>query len=153
MTTIRIQAEITGYAGNPVNLLGALDTESGLFIIAKELKFGERMDGAVVVANDPRSERRDTLFAEDRLPDAIRVFFRAHSTGMLELHAAVAKHNPEHKIESDGLSESGTKYRLGADVSNGAIAVLALAHTAERTYAAQSATDFASELADLFASI
>lgn len=153
MSSIRIQAEITGYQGQAINLLGALDTDSGLFIVAKELPIGERTEGAIVVSNDPRSERRDSMFTEDRIQEAIRLFFRAQATGMIELLQSMSKHDPAHRIEAGGMDENGTKYRLSPDVSNGNIAVLALLCTADITYKAESATDFSNELAEMFMSI
>lgn len=153
MTSVVIQAEITGYSGLAVNLMGALDMDSGLLIVARELAMGERTDGAVIVSNDPRAEQRDSLFDEDRLQNAIRLFFRAQATGMIELLSAVSKFDPSHKIEANGLDENGSKYRLAPDVMNGNIAVLALVDAADRAYTAQKATDFSSELAELFMSI
>lgn len=151
--TIRLQAEITGYAGPAVNLLGALDPDSGLLIVAKELAFGERLTDALVSANDPRSERRDRLFTEDDLQAAIRLHFRAQSTSMVELLPTVAKHEVAHRIENSGISERGTSYRLSPDITNGNVAVLALALLADNAYKAQSATDFSNELTELFMSI
>jgi hypothetical protein len=151
--TIRVQAEVTGYGGPAVNLLGALDPDSGLLIVAKELPIGERQDDATVTSNDPRAERRDRLFSEDDLQDAIRLFFRAKSTAMIELLPTVTKHEPAHKIETNGMDENGTKYRLSPDITNGNIAVLALAALADHAYKAQSATTFSNELADFFATI
>lgn len=153
MSSVRIQAEITGYQGQAVNLLGALDTESGLFIIARELGAGERMEGAIVISNDPRSERRDSLFTEEKLQNSIRLLFRAQATGMIELLASMSKHDPAHRIEKGDVDEHGTKYRLAPDVSNGNVAVLALIEAADNAYKAQATTDFSSELADLFMSI
>lgn len=151
--TIKLQAEITGYSGPAVNLMGALDPESGLLIVAMELKVGERTADTMVTSNDPRSERRDRLFSEDDLQESIRLFFRAKSTAMLELLPPVVKHEPAHRIENNGIDENGTKYRLSPDITNGAVAVLALTALADRTYKAQSATSFAQELADMFMSI
>jgi hypothetical protein len=134
-------------------LLGALDVDSGLFIVAKELKFGERPDGAVIVSNDPRSEQRDSLFTEEKLQDAIRLFFRAQATGVVELLPTVTKHEPSHRIESDGIGEKGTRYRLSPDITNGNVAVLALLSASDSTYRAQAATDFSTELAEMFMTI
>ncbi len=153
MTTVRIQAEITGYGGRVANVLGALDMESGLFIVAKELAAAERVEDAIVVSNDPRAERRDSLFDEDKLQNAIRLFFRAQATSMIELLPNVTKFDPSHKIEANGLDEKGSKYRLSPDVSNGNVAVLALMDAADRAYGAQAATEFSDELAGLFMSI
>jgi len=151
--TIRLQAEVTGYNGPAVNLLGALDPDSGLLIVARELAVGERQDETMVTSNDPRSERRDRLFSEDDLQESIRLFFRAKSTAMIELLPTVTKHEPAHKIETNGMDEHGTKYRLSPDITNGNVAILALAALADRAYKSQAATSFSDELAELFASI
>jgi hypothetical protein len=153
MITVRIQAEITGYGGSSANVLGALDMGSGLFIVAKELAYGERVEGAIAVSNDPRSEQRDSLFDEDKLQGAIRLFFRAKATAMIEMLPSVTKFDPSHKIEANGLDENGSKYRLSPDVSNGNMAVLALVDAADRAYKAQAATDFSDELAEFFLTI
>lgn len=153
MTTVLLQAEISGYQGRVANLLGALDTDSGMLIVAKELPLGERHAGATMISNDPRAERRDALFSEDRLQDAIRLYFRATATEMVQLHAGATKHDPRHKIQTDGVGEHGTKYLLSPDVGNGHIAVLALIDAANNTYNAQAASDFSAELANLFLSI
>lgn len=153
MSTIRIQAEITGYQGSSANVLGALDPDTGLFIVAKDQEFGSRLDGALVVSNDPRAERRDSLFGEDKMQDAIRTFFRIKAAGLFEILPAMARHDPTHKIEAESVSEYGTRYKVNPDISNGAMAVLALALMADTTYKAQAATSFANELADMFLTI
>jgi hypothetical protein len=153
VTTIHLQAEITGYGGPAVNLLGGLDPESGLLIVAKELKMGERKPDALVVCNDPRSERRDRLFGEGDFQDAIRLYFRATSTGMIELVPNMAKHEVAHRIQKSGINENGTRYELSSDITNGSVAVLALTLLADNAYKAQSATEFANEMAEFFLSI
>lgn len=153
MSIIRIQAEINGYAGKAVNLLGALDLDSGLLIISKDLPAGERSEEALIIANDPRCQHRDTLFDEELLQDAIRLYFRAKSTGMVELLPAIAKHDPAHKIENDGVGENGTKYRLAADISNGHIGVLALLLQAENANKGNEVASFSQDLAELFMTI
>lgn len=153
MSTVHIQAEISGYQGPAVNLLGALDTDSGLLIVARTLPLGDRAPEALVSSNDPRTDGRDTLFDEDRLQDAIHNFFRAKSTGMVELLPAVNRYDPSNRIENNGIDEHGTKYRLHPDITNGDIAVLAMIDAAHRAYGTEAVADFASEMADLFMSI
>lgn len=152
MSAIVIQAQITGYAGRAVNLLGAVDTDSGYVMVHEELSVDTRDEKAVFVTNDPRAER-DSLFTEEKLQEAIRLFFRARASGLLELDSSLAKHDPEHKIENDGVDEKGTKYRLDAEITNGNIAVLAMISAANATYGAQATADFAGEMAEMFLSI
>lgn len=147
MTTILMQSEITGYQGAAVNLLAALDSESGLVIVSKELSPGERKAGAMIVSNDPRSETRDRLYTEDYFSDSIRSYFRSASSKMIELMPAVSKHDPKQYIETNGMGENGIRYRLNESVSNGNVAVLALVHSAEMMISAESANGMAEEMA------
>lgn len=147
MTTILMQAEITGYKGVSVNILAALDSESGLVIASKELAPGERRPGAMIVSNDPRSETRDRLYTEDSFSDSIRSYFRAVSSKMIELLPAVSKYDPTQYIETNGMGENGIRYRLSDEVSNGNVAVLALVHSAEMIVSAESTNDMGAEMA------
>jgi hypothetical protein len=147
-----MQAEIGGYFGKSVNLIAALDPDSGLVIVSKELTLGERVPGAPFVTNDPRSER-DRLFTEDRFSDAIRHYFRAISTGLLELTPAVPKHDPKHKIETDSMNENGARYRLHPDTSNGNVAVLAIMEASNLSRSAMGTSQAAMKMRDMFLSI
>jgi hypothetical protein len=147
-----MQAEIVGYFGHPVNLLAMLDPTSGYLIISDELTPGERLDGALVVTNDARSNR-DRLFTEDDFQDAIRQFFSAKHTGVLEIMSAVSKHDPQARIQTAGFNESGTRYELSTDTTNGNVAILALVNAANITLKANDAMDMGSEMASMFMSI
>ncbi|ABO60642.1 hypothetical protein LA345_39150 (plasmid) [Burkholderia vietnamiensis] len=147
---IRVQAIISGYQGAAVNLLGALDPKTGLFIVAKEQGIDERSDGALVVSNSTRMEDRDRLFDEDKLQRAIQLFFSLKGQGLLELLAAVTKHDPATRIESDGMSERGTRYRLAPEMSNGNIAVLAMIEAADMALAANTTIDTADDIAQMY---
>lgn len=150
MTIIFIQAEATGYQGPSVTVLGALDTDSGMVVISKELAHGDTHPGAVVISNDPRSERRDSLFTEQKLQTAIRLYFRAIASDLLELWPAVKKHDPQSRIETLGINELGTSYRLSPDLTNGNMAVLAVLDAADVAMNAQGSTEFARDLADMY---
>lgn len=141
-----MQAEIGGYFGKSVNLIAALDPDSGLVIVSKELTLGERVPGAPFVTNDRR-------FTEDRFSDAIRHYFRAISTGLLELTPAVPKHDPKHKIETDSMNENGARYRLHPDTSNGNVAVLAIMEASNLSRSATGTSQAAMEMRDMFLSI
>lgn len=153
MATVRIQSIATGYKGKAANLLGALDTDTGLLIVAKELLPGQVAEGALLVTNDPRSEQRDSLFSEEKLQDAIRLFFRAKANGTFEVMAALTKHDPDHMIEVQSIEERGSRYRLNPDFTNGNAAVLAMLDAAHRAHTAQEVADFADELAEFFITI
>jgi hypothetical protein len=149
---IKVQAELTGYFGPSVNLLGMLDTNSGFMIVAKELPVGERVDGALVITNSNRGER-DRLFTEDDLQASIRQFFSARSMKLLELLAAVQKHDPGNRIQTTGVNERGTRYELSNETTNGNVAVLAMTFAANLSMTAEAANDMASEMTAMFLSI
>jgi hypothetical protein len=150
---IRVQAIVSGYQGAAVNLLGALDPKTGLFIVAKEQGIDERTEGALTVSNNTRLEDRDRLFDEDKLQRAIHLFFSLRGQGLLELLPAVTKHDPGTRIESDGMNERGTKYRLAPEMSNGNVAVLALIEAADVALAADTTVSSADEIADMYGTL
>lgn len=153
MKTIRMQAQISGFFGKACNLLAALDAESGLIIVSKELPLDQRVPGALLTTNDPRSDSRDRLFDDDKIAHAIRLYFRASTSGLLELLPAVKKYDPETRIENDGMNEHGAKYRLNPEMANGAVAVLALLDAADVSMNAEGASQMSREMADMFLSI
>ncbi|WP_175785278.1 hypothetical protein [Burkholderia ambifaria] len=153
MTMLLIQASITAYQGPSANLLGAYDSDTGLLIVERELARDERIDDAVFVTDDPRAEDRDRLFNEDNLQAAIRSFFRAKHSGLVELEKSVKRHDPEHKIEAEGVTEQGSKYRVNPEATNGQIAVLAMMDAVAVAGHAEAASDFADNLIDMFLTI
>ncbi|WP_321946591.1 hypothetical protein [Paraburkholderia sp. J10-1] len=154
MSLIKIQTAITGYQGLPVSLLGGLDTETGLLMVAKEMPYGDREATATFITNDPRTDERDGLFIDDeKLQRALRLFFRMRRTGLIDLMKTVSKHDPENRIESDGTTERGVRYRLAPDISNGNVAVLAMVEAADTAYRIEEASSFADELSSMFFTI
>jgi hypothetical protein len=149
---VTMQAEIVGYHGQAVNLRAMLDTASGFIIVSDEMPPGERVSGALVVTNDPRGER-DRLFTEEAFQDAIRQFYSAKHTGLLEIMSQVAKHDPQARIQTSGFNESGTRYELSTDTTNGNVAILALVNAANVTLKANDAMDMGAEMASMFLSI
>lgn len=148
-----LQAMMTGYFGKAANLYAALDPDSGLLLIAGEKPPGELLEGAFVITNDPRAEQRDALFSEELLADAIQLYFRARANEMIEWADEGSTHDPTHKIQLRGMGADGARYEVGQDVTNGQMAVLALAWVADRAFKAQSTANFADEIAELFLSI
>lgn len=153
MSAITVQAIISGYRGPAVNLLGALQVETGLFIVAKEQGVEERLPGALIVSNSTRLDDRDRLFDEDKLQRAIRLYFSLKGQGLLELLPAVMKHDPGNMIEVDGMNERGTRYRLSPDITDGNIAVLAMIEAVDVSQGADTASSFAQEIAGMYDSL
>lgn len=153
MTTLAVQAQIVGYHGRPVNLLGMLDKQTGLILIGKELEANQCHDGAIFVTNDPQTALRDQLFETDHLRDAIELYFARDGSGRLAMVSSTERHKPAHKIERDGYDERGARYRLADDVSNGNVAVLAIVWTMTQADTAQDGIEFCEEMAAMFATI
>lgn len=159
MSVITLQAEISGYKGPVVNLLAAVDAggddaaATGLVIVSQELAYGERTPGALVVCNDPRGVARDYLFDESKLAAAIDLYFRAESTGMVELLAAVQRHKPTSAVQATGLDAGGTRYQFSPDITNGQIAILAIMYAANNSLSIEETSAFAQEMADMFLTI
>ncbi|KVN83420.1 hypothetical protein [Burkholderia ubonensis] len=153
MSVIALQAEITGYKGPAVNILAAVDGGTGLVIVSQEVAFGERSPGALIVCNDPRAPSRDLLFDEGKLAGAIERYFRADSTGMVELLSAVQRHKPSNAIQATGLDASGTRYQLSPEITNGQIAVLAIVYAASNSLSIEDTAEFAQDMADMFMTI
>lgn len=130
-SSILIQASIGGLgvgAGTEV-VFGELDMPSGVLLIdrAITLRAGDpeiRRANCAVVTNNPSFDDRDELFTEDQFRRAIEDYFSLAGRGLLVLEDAVARHNPQAKIEPDGLDERGRKFRLAPDITNGQVAVI-----------------------------
>ncbi len=156
MSSIAVQAQIVGYHGRPVNLLGMLDRQTGLILIGKELEVNHRQQGALFVTNDaqdPQTAMRNQLFSTEDLRDVIELYFAVDSTGRLAKVASTERHKPAHKIERDGYDERGARYRLADDVSNGNVAVLAIVWSIAQAELAQEGIDFCGEMAEMFVTI
>jgi hypothetical protein len=153
LSVITLQAEINGYKGQAVNILAAVDGGTGLVIVSQEVAFGERTPGALIVSNDPRAPSRDMLFDEGKLAGAIDRYFRADSTGMVELLASVQRHKPTNAIQVGGVDASGTRYQLSPEITNGQIAILAIMYAAGNTLSIEDTSEFAQDMADMFMTI
>ncbi len=153
MSVIRVQAIISGYQGKAVNLLGAMHTETGLFIVAKEQALTARTDGALTVSNNGRLDDRDRLFDEDKLQRAIRLYFSLKGQGLLELLPEVQKHDPAQRIQVDGMNDRGTRYGLSDEITNGHVAVLAMLEAADLSTAADTTSETAADITGMYAEL
>lgn len=153
MSNLAVQAQIVGYHGRPVNLLGMLDKQTGLILIGKELEANQQHQGAIFVTNDAKTALRDQLFETDHLRDALELYFARDGSGRLAMVASTERYKPAHKIERDGYNERGARYRLADDVSNGNVAVLAIVWTMAQADTAQDGIEFCEEMAAMFATI
>lgn len=125
---MKIQASITGYAGQPRTIVALLDEKSGIVTISKGLNTfrKERIgDDFAFIANYLASS--DCRFTDKELSAAIDAYFEYQQSGLLLISETALQYQPDNHIELDGVNESGRKYRIGADMSGGQIGVLAIA--------------------------
>lgn len=132
-----IQANITGYGGQPVSLFSAFDDDTGILTLAVEADYrSERREGCLLITNIKGIER-DAWFGNDQLDEAIASFqhMRTHiakdgRASCLVIGDRAQRANPAGAIEQDGIKERGMKYRVSPDISNAHVAALATCHWA-----------------------
>ncbi len=128
---IGLQATIWTFAPGspPTTALGMVDPATGaLTVVGTTPKACGRRDGLAYVTDDPRAADLDMRFGAVQVPGAIADFRRLVSMGLLTLGERVQVINPGLKIEVDGLDERGKPLlRVAPDITNGHMAVLALA--------------------------
>ncbi|MFJ3487137.1 hypothetical protein ACIPL1_27515 [Pseudomonas sp. NPDC090202] len=146
---MKIMASISGYAGEPVTLLAFLDPANGILAIAKKAPtFRDKADEGYAFITNRRTESYDCLFTEEHMADAIRAYLMGEGSETIKVGDSAARYKP--RIETDGVTDTGQKYRLHPGLSNGEVAVLALAHFQQRQGAISNASDAMDEMYDLF---
>jgi len=135
---MKIQVSITGYAGDPISLIAAINPVTGVLAVNKMIKFREAADEGFAFVTNTRSRSYDSLFTEDNWEEAIRAFYVGEANQTLAIGEAAARFRP--RIELDGVGEKGQKYRLHEDLSNGEVAILALVYFQQRQDAITAGT-------------
>lgn len=145
---ILIRVNISGYKGAAASVFSAFDAQAGILSVARESPSIESDDrpGFLRISNQVTDPHRDALFVEDELSDAIRAYFDLRGCGRLILSEALRRHDPSNRIESDGVDERGTKYRISQDITCGQIAVLAACWYARRQSGVESTREMFSAL-------
>lgn len=135
MEPISLQCTIGGLSAGAVTggdtLFAALDVVTGTLLVDMSESQPQgmperRRPGCAVVTNNPASEDYDALFTEADMRAAIADYFAFAGRGLLVLEDSQARHNPGSRIAPDGVDESGIKYRVAPDISNGQLAVVVL---------------------------
>lgn len=135
---MKIQASITGYAGQPKTIVALLEPNSGIVTISKGLTTfrKERIaDDFAFVANYLSAS--DLRFTDKELSESIGAYFEYMQSGLILFAEQAIQFQPDNHIELDGITEGGRKYRIGADVSGGQIGVLAIALFCQKQQAIQ----------------
>lgn len=148
---LKIQATIGGYGGvgsEPITLAALRDPVTGVLAIAKKINMREKADAGYSFVTNMRLASYDCLFREEDITEAIRLYRESEANATLVLSDETARYRP--RIEVDGMNESGQKFRLSNDMSNGEVAVLALVHFAERQRIINQTTDLTARISSLY---
>lgn len=150
-----MQANVLGFGGKPATVLGLYDPDNDTLTIAKAPDYKrERVKESLVITNDQAAQVRDALFTADDFQAAINAYIamrdgygRDGATKRLILAADVERFNPRAAIDLDGYTETGARYKVNPDTSNGQVAVLAMCWHASKASGMYAAMSFAQELA------
>ena len=150
-TPMKIQASIAGYAGQPITLLGFLDKDTGVLIVAKEVKYRENREAPdfALVSNLDLPDL-DMKLTDDLLRDTIRSYYTRKSQMTMEVTKEVQRYEPDNKIDLEAVDENGRRYKIDPNIQNGQIAVLAMVALIEKQVGFAAAMDMASELKDFY---
>lgn len=148
---MKIIASIAGYGGagaKPITLAATRDDATGIMTVLKEVKHREEAPAGYAFVTNVRLPNYDCLFTEENLQAAIQAYREGEGLTTFILADEVARNRP--RIETDGIDPKGQKYRLAADLTNGEMAVLALAYFQSRQRAVVSLTGQMDKIANLY---
>jgi hypothetical protein len=148
---MRIMVSIGGYGpagSDPVTLTAFKNNALGSLVILEKVTYRDVPDEGFAFVTNMRLKNYDCLFKEEHLADAITAY--KEGEGMLTIILAddAARYRP--KIETDGVDTQGQKYRLGSEIDNAQIAVLALAHFMSRQRGIESLGRMSDDIARLY---
>lgn len=151
---MRLQASIVGYGGQGATVVGVLDEQTHVLVIAMHKPYTpHKLAPDIALVSNQELNERDARFDDDQLADAIRAYSDRKSSGTLDIVEAMQRFDPGGKIEAKDITETGRSYQLMAEIDNGCMAVLALCQYADRLGNVNAALADASELADFYFSI
>ncbi|MCO7216869.1 hypothetical protein [Halomonas sp. OfavH-34-E] len=152
---IKLQANISGFAGRPATVLGAFDEATGILVIAAVADVMPRRDDCVLVETDPRADR-DSLFEYGDLKEAITAYYDLKGSvaddgrsACLRFMEKAMRADPAGGIEMDGVDVTGPIYRISPDAGNAQVGALALCRYAKRYGAVADTLSMADDLARL----
>ena len=152
---IQIQANISGFAGRPQTVLGALDEETGILVVAAVTDTIPRRDGCVLIETNPRADR-DSLFSYEDLKSAISAYYELKGSvaadgksACLRFTERAMRADPAGGIELDGVDVSGPLYRISPEAGNAQIGALAICRYARNYSAISDTLGMADELSRL----
>lgn len=138
-----------GPAGSEAITLSAFKNNAlGVLVVLEKVTYREVPDAGFAFVTNMRLENYDCLFKEEHLADAISAYKEGEGMGTIVLADDAARYRP--KIETDGVDTQGQKYRLHADIDNGQVAVLALAHFMSRQRGIETLGRMSDDIARLY---
>lgn len=148
---MKIIVSISGFKGPNTSLACLYDEETGVLVVAKQINYREdKPDDTFSMVSNLDLPSVDFKFKEEHMSNAIRSYFTAIAQGTLDVDKALARYQPDNRIEEDRIDESGRKYRVSPDIDNGQMAVLAVVAYIDRlrgvTAALEGARDIMSEM-------
>lgn len=148
---MKIMVSIGGYGGSgsaPVSLVAFKHNALGTLTVLKQITYREVPDDGFAFVTNMRLLNYDCLFKEEHLADAITAYKEGEGMGTILLTDDTARYRPQ--IETDGVDTQGQKYRLGSEIDNAQIAVLALAHFMSRQRGIESLGRMSDDIARLY---
>lgn len=148
---MRIMVSIGGYGGAgalPITLAAVRDDATGIMSVSREINFREAADAGYAFVTNLKMPNHDCFFTETHLQAAILAYQEGLGMTTFVVADGVAKHRP--RIETDGIDPKGQKYRLAADLTNGEMAVLALAYFQSRQRSIGSLTGQMDRMAKMY---
>lgn len=140
---------ISGFSGPPTTLVCVLD-ESGVLVVAKSIAFTEERVKDFAMVSNMDLQANDYRYTDDDMREAIRAYFTRMAQGLIDLVDELSRFQPHQAIEKDQIDESGPRYRLSPDITNGQLAVLAAVSYAERQSPLRSTLDAMDEITKLY---
>ena len=110
----------------PCTVLATLAEDGGAIYVAKIVDYkAERVLDSVIISNMPMPSV-EYQFTEAEIGDAIAAFQQANNAGLIKFATGAQQADPAGAIEQDGITESGRKMRIAAEIKNSQIASLAI---------------------------
>ena len=144
---VKLRVNCAGYQGEPVSVFAAYDLDHDVLVIVDERAYevGDR-PGFVRMTNREKDAHHDMVYGEDQIDLAVEAFFEMQAMRLIKFAGGNERLNPHHKIDREGLTMSGQKYRFSPDITNGQVASLFAALGARAQAGAAATQDFMSML-------
>lgn len=144
---VKMRVNVAGYGGQAVSVFAGYDPDSDVLAIVREGPYEvTARDGWLRVTTQDRDPTHDAVFTDDQARDAIAAYFELEAMNLIQFSEGLARLDPKNKIERDGMDESGMKYRIHPEITNGQVAVMIAALSARRQRGAAAADQFMADL-------